>query len=92
MTLALPGPVESLHRRKIPRSSVTSVAIFLGTLILLASGGGLFSPVLAVQVSQLVFALPNTLAQIDELFERSDNRTELLVGSGEAPSLSTLVA
>jgi predicted PurR-regulated permease PerM len=90
LAVALSGPVEALHRRKVPRP-IASISIFLGILVLVMAGGYLFFPVLVEQVSQLVLALPTTLAQLGEFFERSANTLGLPVVSGEAPSLSTLV-
>ncbi len=46
LAVALSGPVEALHRRKVPRA-VASVSIFLGTLGFLALAGYLLLPVLA---------------------------------------------
>ncbi len=91
LAVALSGPVEWLHRRKVPRP-VASFSVVVGVLAALFLVGYLLLPVLAEQASQLVFTLPGTLGQIGEFFERSANRIGLPVGGGgEGPSLSTLV-
>lgn len=83
LAVALSGPVEALHRRKVPRT-VASVSV---VLIL---GGYLLLPALADQVWQLVSTLPFALKEIGEFFERATNRIGLSVGTGDASSLSTL--
>ncbi len=90
LAAALSGPVEWLHRRKIPRP-VASVSILLGLLAVLALGGYLLLPVLVKQASELVFALPYSLSEARDLLERAAGRLGLSLGGGEGPSLSTLI-
>lgn len=90
LAVALSGPVEALHRRKVPRV-VSSVSIVVGTLGSLAFGVYLFLPVLAEQASELVFALPFTLDEIGGFFRRLALRVGLPAGGEGGPSLSTLV-
>jgi predicted PurR-regulated permease PerM len=90
LAVALSGPVEALHRRKVPRV-VASVSIFLGILGVLALAGYLLLPVLAEQISQLIFALPYSFSQVGDLLERATGRLGLPVGGGEGLSLSTLI-
>ncbi len=92
LAVALSGPVEALHRRKVPRA-VASVSIVLGVLALVALGGYLFVPVLTEQIWQLVSALPFAFSQIGEWFEQLANRIGLPIsGDGSGPSLSTLIS
>ncbi len=89
--VALSGPVEWLHRRKVPRM-VASVLIVLGILASLGLSGYLFMPVLTEQASQLVSALPFASSQLGEWVERATSWIGLTVGGGDSgPSLSTLV-
>lgn len=90
LAVALSGPVEALHRRKVPRA-VASVSICLGILSVLALAGYLLLPVLAEQISQLVFALPYSFSQVGDLLQRAAGRLGLPFGGGEGPSLSTLI-
>ena len=90
LAVALSGPVEALHRRKVPRV-VASVSIFLGILGVLALAGYLLLPVLAEQISQLIFALPYSFSQVGDLLQRAAGRLGLPFGGGEGPSLSTLI-
>ena len=63
LAVVLSGPVEALHRWKVPRS-VSSVSILVSTLGVLALGGYLLLPSLAEQVTQLAFNLPEALSSI----------------------------
>jgi predicted PurR-regulated permease PerM len=87
--VALSGPVETLHRHKVPRP-VASVLIALGAVILLGLGGYLLLPVLADQARQLISAAPGAFSQLGERLESLAGRLGLSVGSLEPPSASTL--
>lgn len=91
LAAALSGPVEALHRRKVPRT-VASVSIVLSILAVLGLGGYLFVPVLAEQIWQLVSNLPFAFSQISGWIESLGDRTGLPVGGGDGPSLSTLAS
>lgn len=87
--MALSGPVEALHRRKVPRA-VAAVCVVASLLAVLGLGGYLFLPVLAEQMAQLVSTLPLSLARLNDWFGQAAGRLGLPLG-GEGPSLSTLV-
>lgn len=92
LAVALSGPVEALHRRKVPRA-VASVSIVLGVLALMALGGYLFVPVMIEQIWQLVSTLPFAFSRIGEWFEQLANSIGLpMFGDGSGPSLSTLIS
>ena len=92
LAVALSGPVEALHRRKVPRA-VASVSIVLGVLALVALGGYLFVPVMIEQIWQLVVALPFAFSRIGEWFEQLASSIGLpMFGDGSGPSLSTLIS
>ncbi|CAA9450145.1 MAG: hypothetical protein AVDCRST_MAG28-1352 [uncultured Rubrobacteraceae bacterium] len=91
LAVALSGPVEALHRRKVPRA-VASAAIVLGVLVTLGLGAYLFLPVLAEQIWQLVSALPYALSRLGDLSEWLAERTGLPIGGGGGPSFSTLAS
>jgi predicted PurR-regulated permease PerM len=91
LAVALSGPVEALHRYKIPRI-VASVAIILSILAVSCFGGYLFVPVLTEQIWQLVSTLPFAFSQFGAWVERFGDRTGLPFGDGEGPSLSTLAS
>ena len=63
LAVALSGPVEALHRRKVPRAIATAL-IFLVAVALLGLGGYLLVPVLAEQVYLFVSSLPAALSQL----------------------------
>src|ERR687895_94598 len=65
LAIALSGPVETLHRHKVPRP-VASVLIALAAAILLGLGGYLLLPVLTEQASQLASAVPGAVSQLGE--------------------------
>lgn len=92
LAVALSGPVEALHRRKVPRS-VSSASIAAGALAVLGVGGYLLAPGLDRQVSQLVSTIPDVLSQLAERIERLASRFGVPVGdvSSFLPSASTLV-
>lgn len=90
LAVALSGPVEALHRRKVPRA-VASISIVLGMLALVALGGYLFVPVLSDQIWQLVSALPFAFSRLSEWLEQLASRTGLPL-FGDGPSLSTLIS
>lgn len=92
LAVALSGPVEALHRRKVPRT-VASISIVLGIMGLLAGGAYLFVPVLADQIWQLVYALPFAFFRFGSWAEQLASRIGLpLFGNGSGPSLSTLIS
>ena len=91
LAVALSGPVEALHRRKIPRV-VASVTIILGILAVFCLGGYLFVPVLTEQIWQLVSTLPFAFSQFGTWAEWLGDRTGLPFGNGEGPSLSALAS
>jgi predicted PurR-regulated permease PerM len=63
LAVALSGPVEALHRRKVPKAIATAL-IFLVAVALLGLGGYLLVPVLAEQVYLFVSSLPAALSQL----------------------------
>jgi predicted PurR-regulated permease PerM len=87
LAVALSGPVEWLHRHKVPRP-LASIAIVSGILGALALAGYLFLPVLAEHVWQVVSSLPFAFSQLDEWAERAANSAGLSIGY--VPSTSTL--
>ncbi len=92
LAVALSGPVEALHRRKVPRV-VASVSIVLGVLALAALGGYLFVPVMIEQIWQLVVTLPFAFSRIGEWFQQLAYSIGLpMLGDGSGPSLSTLIS
>ncbi len=91
LAVALSGPVEALHRRKVPRL-VASVSIVLGILAIMVLVVYLFVPVLTDQIWQLISALPYAFSQLSEWFEQLASRTGLPVGGGDGPSFSTLAS
>ncbi len=91
LAVALSGPVEALHRRKVPRL-VTSVSIVLGVLAVVVLVVYLFVPVLTDQIWQLISALPSTFSQLSEWLEQLASRTGLPVGGGDGPSFSALAS
>lgn len=88
-TVALSGPVEWLHRRKVPRA-VAAVSIILGLLVALVLVGYLFLPVLVRQAAQLVSALPFTLDRAVGFLGRLAGGIGLPFGGEDSPSLSAL--
>lgn len=90
LAVALSGPVEALHRRKVPRT-VAAVSIVLGLLAVLGLGGYLFLPVLAEQMAQLVATLPLSFARLNDWLGQAASRLGLPFGGEGGPSLSTLV-
>ena len=89
--VALSGPVEVLHRRKVPRP-IAAGLVTVVILALLGGGGYLLLPDLAKQASQLSSALPSALsrfgARIGELASRFG-----VPGINEVtPSASTLAS
>lgn len=88
LAVVLSGPVEALHRRKVPRL-VASLSIVLGILDSLALVGYLPLPVLIGQAYELIYALPYSFSQIGAFFEQSAYSVGL--PTGEGPSLSTVI-
>ncbi len=73
LAVALSGPVEALHRRKVPRPIATAL-IFLVAGALLGLGGYLLLPVLAEQVYQFVSSLPAALSRLAGWVEGLESR------------------
>jgi predicted PurR-regulated permease PerM len=90
LAVALSGPVEALHRRKIPRP-LASGLIALSAAVLLSLGGYLLFPVLAEQVRELASAVPGASSQLVNRLERLAGALGVSVESG-LPSSSTLVS
>jgi predicted PurR-regulated permease PerM len=88
LAVALSGPVEALHRRKLPRAVATAL-IFLVAGVLLGLGGYLLLPVLGEQAYQLVSSLPAALSQLAGWIEGLETRFGVPVQS-EDLSLSSL--
>jgi predicted PurR-regulated permease PerM len=91
LAVALSGPVETLHRHKVPRP-VASVLIALAAAIVLGLGGYLLLPVLADQARQLISTAPSAFSQLGERVESLAGKLGLSVGSLEPPSASTLAS
>jgi predicted PurR-regulated permease PerM len=79
LAVALSGPVEMLHRHKVPRS-VGTVLIFVGALAFLGLSGYLFFPELRGQAFQLSFAFPSALYRLGEQLEELARSFGLTVG------------
>jgi predicted PurR-regulated permease PerM len=86
LAIVLSGPVEILHRHKVPRM-ISSVAI-LGTLALvLALGWWLLLPVLEREITALVSTLPNALSYVNQRINELANALGL-AASFDLSSLS----
>jgi len=81
LSVALSGPVEALHRRKVPRVWGTVITA-TGLLVPPGLGGYLLYPALAEQTSQLALTLPGTLSRLGERLEEG-----LVPGGGVGPYL-----
>lgn len=88
LAVALSGPVEALHRRKVPKA-VATILILLVAVALLGLGGYLLLPVLAEQVYLFVSSLPAALFQLAGWIEDLESRFGVPV-PGEDLSLSSL--
>lgn len=92
LAVALSGPVEVLHRRKLPRPAATAIVIVV-LLVLLGLGSYLLLPTLASELSQLAFALPASLTQLWQQLQGLASRLGLqLGGGGSGISASTLTS
>jgi predicted PurR-regulated permease PerM len=89
LAVALSGPVEWLHRHKVPRA-VASILILVGILVVLVLLGYLFLPTLADQASQVTSDLPSAFSRLDGWLERVADRTGVPVGLSSLPSSSTI--
>jgi predicted PurR-regulated permease PerM len=89
LAVALSGPVEILHRRKVPRP-IAAGLVTVVVLALLSLGGYLLLPELAKQASQLSSALPSALSRFGGRIEDLASRFGVSVTGGETPSASTL--
>lgn len=90
LAVALSGPVEVLHRRKIPRPLATGL-IFVGTLITLGVGGYLLFPEFERQAFELSFALPDAVDRLGEHIQDLASRFGISLG-GDGLSTSTLTS
>ncbi len=88
LAVALSGPVEALHKRKVPRATATALILSLAGA-LLGLGGYLLLPVLAEQTYQFVSYLPAALSQLAGWVEGLESRFGVPVSS-EDLSLSSL--
>ena len=91
LAVALSGPVEVLHRRKVPRPIAASL-VTLVILVLLGIGGYLLLPELAKQASQLSSALPSALLRFSSWIGELANRFGVPGLGEETPSTSTLAS
>lgn len=91
LAVALSGPVEALHGRKVPRG-VASFGVLSGILAVLGLVVYLSVSVLAEQFGQVVSALPFAFSQVDGWIERLAGRLNLPFDGGGGPSLSTLIS
>lgn len=89
LAVALSGPVEALHRRKVPRA-LGAALIAVGVLSLLSVIGYLLLPVLGREFSKLTTALPATLSYLDDRIESLAGRFGLEVGSLSSPECPAL--
>src|SRR5215217_1743629 len=85
LAVALSGPVEGLHRHKVPRA-VASSLILVGILVVLTLLGYLFLPTLADQASQVTSALPSAFSRLDGWLERVADRAGVPVELSSLPS------
>lgn len=90
LAVALSGPVEWLHRHKVPRAAA-SVLILIGILTILILSGYLFLPTLEEQTSQVTSTLPSAFSQLDSWLGSLADRTGVPVGLS-SPSSSTMVS
>ena len=90
LAVALSGPVEWLHRHKVPRAAA-SVLILAGILTVLILSGYLFLPTLEEQTSQVTSTLPSAFSQLDSWLGSLADRTGVPVGLS-SPSSSTMVS
>lgn len=88
LAVALSGPVEALHRRKVPRSLALALFI-LGALALLGLAGLLLLPTLSEQVSRFASALPGALSDLRGWVEGLASRLGVPIPKGD-PSPSSL--
>jgi predicted PurR-regulated permease PerM len=86
LAVALSGPVEWLHRHKVPRAA-TSILILVVILAALILSGYLFLPTLVEQTSQVASALPSAFSRLESLVDR----TGVPVGLS-SPSSSTMIS
>ena len=82
LSVALSGPVEALHRRKVPRV-VATASIFLVVGALLGLGGYLLLPVLAEQAYQFASSLPGALSQLGVWIEGIASRFGVPIPTGD---------
>lgn len=90
LAVALSGPVEFMHRRKVPRSVATG-SIIVGALALLGLVGYLFFPEFEEQAFEFSFALPSAFNQLGEQVEEFASRFGISLAGGSGLSSSTLV-
>lgn len=94
LAVALSGPVETLHRRKVPRT-LGALLVTAGILVLLFAIGYLFLPVLMREISSLIAAFPEVISYLDGRIGSFAGRFGLEVGSlsfsGISGSLGSLL-
>ena len=87
LAVILSGPVEALHRYKVPKA-VSSPLIVVGTLAALFLVGYLFLPHLAQEATELAFQLPSAISNLIDRVEQLASRLGLSLDlGGEDPSL-----
>lgn len=91
LAVALSGPVEALHRRKVPRP-VSVAGLVSGVAAALALAGYLLLPVLVEQGAQLCSTLPDALSQLVERARELARRFGIRLGGGIAPSTLASIA
>jgi predicted PurR-regulated permease PerM len=87
--VALSGPVEVLHRRKVPRPAAVGLVV-LGLILPVGLAGYLFFPEIERQALELSFALPDALDQLGRQLSDLTGRFGLNVGAVDL-STATLV-
>ncbi len=90
LAAALSGPVEALHRRMVPKVVATAL-IFLVGGALFGLSSYLLLPMLAEQISLIVFSLPAALSQLSSWVEGIESRFGMpLFGETLSPSSQKL--
>ena len=90
LAVILSGPVEALHRHKVPRF-ISSPLIFFGVLALLTLGVYLFLPDLSQQGQQLSFTLPGAIDQLINRVEQLASRFGLSLDLSQSFSFTGIL-